>query len=441
MKTILLLGAGKSATFLIEYLLENAPKNHWKFLLVDADSTVAKQKAGGSPWCEGIGLDITDSDARKQLIKQADLVISLLPPKFHILVALDCLEQGRHLFTASYIDEDVRKLQSQIQKKGLLFLYEMGLDPGIDHMSAMELIDRIHGAGAKVVSFISHCGGLVSKKSDNNPWHYKISWNPANVVHAGKQGAHYLLNNKEVYLTHPELFSVNRLAKIQLAEELAWYPNRDSISYSKLYGVESAETFIRTTLRHSNFMVGWQKLIQLQLTDENPILPAKNTSIANFFHQILEEKKIGSKVVDTLLQDTLVKNLFSTLGFFDSHTTLLKNEYTPALFLQECLERRLKMDPADCDRVVMQHELIFEKDGKRKKLISTLDIEGIDSTHTAMAKTVGLPLALATKHFLNDEIPLRGLQIPTTKGIYHLILPDLANQGIRFNEVELDLLD
>lgn len=439
MKTILLLGAGKSATVLVEYLLKNAPKNQWKLLLVDANSAIAKQKAGISPWSESIGLDITDSNPRKQLIARADLVISLLPPHLHILVALDCLEQGRHLFTASYIDEDVRKLKSEIEKKGLLFLYEMGLDPGIDHMSAMELIDRVHDSNGKVISFISHCGGLVAKNADNNPWHYKISWNPSNVVHAGKQGAHYLLNNTKVELGYTDLFAAQRLANIQSAEELAWYPNRNSIPYAKLYGVESAETFIRTTLRHPHFIQGWQKLIELKLTDSHPVLDATNSSIASFFQQIIHYNQFENVFREILNQDPIVKELFQSLGLFDSAALLSKNEYSPALFLQECLEKKLKMESSDCDRVVMQHELIIMRGQKRKKLISTLDIEGDDATHTAMAKTVGLPLALATKHFLNDEISLRGLQIPITKSIYQLILPDLADQGIRFNEIELDL--
>lgn len=316
MKTILLLGAGKSATVLIKYLLENAPENQWNLLLVDADITTAKQKSENSPWCEGIGLDITDSSARKQLIARADLVISLLPPHLHILVALDCLETGRHLFTASYIDEEVRKLKSEIENKGLLFLYEMGLDPGIDHMSAMELIDQIHDSKGKVISFISHCGGLVAKNSDNNPWHYKISWNPANIVHAGKQGARYRVDNKEVDLTYTDLFTKSRVTKIQSAEELAWYPNRNSIPYAALYGVTTAETFIRTTLRHPNFIRGWQKLIELKLTDDHPVLPATKTTMAGFFQQLIQNKYFDFSALNSVLQDPLIKNLFEQLGFF-----------------------------------------------------------------------------------------------------------------------------
>ena len=258
-----------------------------------------------------------------------------------------------------------------IEKKGLLFLYEMGLDPGIDHMSAMALVDEIKAKGGKIISFISHCGGLAASHSDNNPWHYKISWNPSNVVQAGKNGALYRWNNKTVQLSTEELFAEIRPVTIQHAESLAWYPNRDSLSYLELYGLDNTTTFIRTTLRHPNFIKGWHRLIQLGFTQNNPILVNRNTTYAELVQQFLEANKLLIDFNQMIENDSQLAQLFQSLGFMDSGSIAQKNEYSPATFLQECLEKNLKMEALDKDRVVMQHEIIYELGGQIKQLVST----------------------------------------------------------------------
>ena len=196
MKTILLLGAGKSATVLIEYLLANAATEGWQLVLVDADLQRAREKLKDHPLSIAVAFDIKQEPQRQTFIQEADVVISLLPPALHILVAQDCVTFGKNLLTASYVDDAMKALQPEIEKKGLLFLCEMGLDPGIDHMSAKKMIDEINSEGGQIVSFMSHCGGLVAPESDDNPWHYKISWNPRNVVMAGKAGAIYKENGE-----------------------------------------------------------------------------------------------------------------------------------------------------------------------------------------------------------------------------------------------------
>ncbi len=439
MKTILILGAGKSATVLIEFLLSEAPHYSWKVQVADANLSVAKQKIGSSSWGEGVKLDVTDETPRQALIGQADLVISLLPPHLHILVAKDCLSLSRSLFTASYIDEEVRKLASEIEKKGLLFLYEMGLDPGIDHMSAMSIVDEIKSKGGSILSFISHCGGLVASDSDNNPWHYKISWNPSNVVQAGKNGALYRLDNKTVKLNTEELFAEIRPVTIQLEESLAWYPNRNSLPYLELYGLDNIATFIRTTLRHPIFIKGWHRLVQLGFTQDNPILVNSNTTYANLVQQFLAVNKFLSNFNQMIEIDDELAQLFHSLGFMDTGSLVRKNEYSHATFLQECLEKNLKMEAVDKDRVVMQHEIIYELNGQKRQLVSTLDIDGDDAMHTAMAKTVGLPLALAAVSFLKGEIKLKGLKVPIQPTIYKAVLPKLKALGIHFHESEIVL--
>ena len=269
MKTILLFGAGKSATILIDYLLENAITENWKVLVADADLKLAQSKVNHSQRATAISVDINIAEDRVKYIRQADIVISLLPPSLHILVAGDCVRQHKNLLTASYLDTDIRSLQADIEKNKLLFLCEMGLDPGIDHMSAMKLIDEIQGKGGKIISFQSHCGGLVAPESDDNPWHYKISWNPRNIIMAGKAGAHFREKGEEKRIPFEELFTGERLVEIPEIGYLSWYPNRDSLSYTSLYGLEESSTFVRTTLRHPDFMYGWKNVIDLKLTDEN----------------------------------------------------------------------------------------------------------------------------------------------------------------------------
>ena len=433
------MGAGKSATVLIEFLLSQAPQFSWKVQVADANLSAAKLKIGTSMWGEGVKLDVTEDDPRRVLIGQADLVISLLPPQLHILVARDCLLLGRSLFTASYIDEEVKQLAAEIEKKGLLFLYEMGLDPGIDHMSAMALVDEIKSKGGNILSFISHCGGLVATDSDNNPWHYKISWNPSNVVQAGKNGALYRWNSKTVQLNREELFAEIRPATIQHAESLAWYPNRNSLSYLELYGLDNITTFIRTTLRHPNFIKGWHRLVQLGFTQDNPILVNSNTTYANLVQQFLAVNKSLSNFNQMIENDSELAQLFQSMGFMDTDSIAQKNEYSPVTFLQECLEKNLKMEAVDKDRVVIQHEIIYELNGQKRQLVSTLDIEGADAIHTAMAKTVGLPLALAAVTFLKGELQMKGLKVPIHSTIYKAILPKLKALGIHFQESEIVL--
>lgn len=294
MKTIALFGAGKSATVLIEYLIAEAPANKWKIIVADASLELILSKTNHAPFTEPVQADIRDAVQRASIIQQADVVISMMPPALHILIAKDCLQHSKHLLTASYVDESIAALKDEIKNKGLLFLCEMGLDPGIDHMSAMQMIDVIHENGGKVTSFKSHCGGLVAPESDDNPWRYKISWNPRNIVLAGKAGAVYKLNGHIVKEEYKELFEPER--GVKLNDEtgfLSWYPNRDSLGYIDTYGLQSAETFIRTTLRYPDFMYGWNNVVELQLTDETAEYDTDGMTVAAFFKTHFDKVGFG----------------------------------------------------------------------------------------------------------------------------------------------------
>lgn len=503
MKQLLLFGAGKSATVLIDYLLEEAEKEDWFLTLVDADIKLAASKIGKSPYGKAVSFDINDVRERTTHIKNSDLVISLLPPTLHAVVARSCVENRKHLLTASYVDEEIRSLKDEIEERNLIFLCEMGLDPGIDHMSAMRIISRIRENGGRVYSFTSHCGGLVAPESDDNPWHYKISWNPRNILTAGKSGAHYREKGEEKFLSYQELFTTDRLIEVPDLGFLCWYPNRDSLGYAPLYGLEDAETFIRTTLRHPDFMYGWKNIIELNLTDETPKYQTDGRTLMDFFKEHMDQMGFGEwlqeklsnrlsetknllenlmKLVDAenaadaegeeipdkfmmvdkqgeledLDLDEIKTNAAATvahkmheanltmkqlffLGMDDRETLINKGFCSAADVLQLAMEKKMALKHGDKDMIVMVHEIEYEKKKKKFRIESSLVVKGEDNLRTAMAKTVGLPVGIAAKLILNGTIKTRGLHIPTIKEIYNPVLDELEERGIVFNEKQVAL--
>ncbi|MFD2921009.1 saccharopine dehydrogenase C-terminal domain-containing protein [Terrimonas rubra] len=428
MKQILLFGAGKSATVFITYIINNAAKENWMLTIVDASQELALAKIGGSPHGRALSFDITDTEARNKVVSEADIVVSMLPAALHYQVATSCIKYKKHLLTASYVDDAIKEQENTLKENGILFLCEMGLDPGIDHMSAMQLIDDIHAAGGVVQSFKSHCGGLVAPESDNNPWHYKISWNPRNVVLAGKAGAHYLEEGKEIRLPYGQLFNTGNTVSVDGLGKLGWYANRDSLSYATLYGLETAHTFVRTTLRYVDFIDGWRKIVDLGLTDEADKIDTSNKTLAAIWQQLIPAAVIAHA-------SPLFLQQLEHFGYHDSDTVLPAGNYTRADFLQLILETKLALSPGDKDMIVMLHEIDYtDNTGAAKHINSSLIVKGDNSLHTAMAKTVGLPLAIATKYILNGTIQLTGLHIPTIKEIYKPVLEALGKEGILFEE-------
>ena len=424
MKTVLLIGAGKSATVLIDYLIAEAKKKIWHVTIADANREQVLSKTNHSPFAEAVGLNVTNDKDRSAVIEKADLVISMMPPALHYLVAKDCVEHGKHLLTASYLDDKMKSFDAKVKEKGLLFLCEMGLDPGIDHMSAMKIIDEIKAGGGKVTSFKSHCGGLVAPESDNNPWHYKISWNPRNVVLAGKAGAEYKANGKTVHKDYKQLFADCGEVKIDGLGSLAFYPNRDSLSYMPVYQLEDAATFVRTTLRYPDYCKGWNSVVQSGLTNDTDALDTNNT---NF-------KQWASPLLPFINNEN--KAMLGFLGFFDDETIPVAAKNS-ADVLQHLLETKLAMQEHDKDMIVMLHEIEFENAaGKKQKIESSLIVKGEDNLRTAMAKTVGLPLGIAAKFILEEKIKMSGVHIPIHKEIYKPVLNELEKCGVIFKEEE-----
>ncbi len=497
--SILVFGAGKSATCLIEYLVKATAEEGWSLTVADSVLAAAEAKTGKAPHTHAVALDVTDAASRKALIEQASLVISLLPPHLHIGVARDCVEAGKNLLTASYVDAEIRKLQEAIDKKGLLFLCEMGLDPGIDHMSALQLIDGIHAKGGRLTAFRSHCGGLVAPESDDNPWHYKISWNPRNIVQAGMAGAHFLEAGNEINMPYASLFDASRVVDIPGLGLLAWYPNRDSLSYRTLYGLEETDTFIRTTLRYPEFCFGWKNIIDLKLTDDTQYYETDGMSLQEFFQQHLSRngfadwlekqvterfgrtKELLEKLQELLaaekevsaserkeleeflmvgkdgsLKDINLENVKTQaaatvagqmheanlamkqlvfIGMDDAITLINKGKCSALDVLQFCVEQKLALKPDDKDMIVMLHELDYIQDNRNITVKSCLVVKGEDSLRTAMAKTVGLPLGIAAKLILKGQITLKGLHIPVHREIYTPVLEELKKHGVRFTEI------
>ncbi|MFT4094106.1 MAG: saccharopine dehydrogenase C-terminal domain-containing protein [Niabella sp.] len=442
-KHIVLFGAGKSATVLIEYLIHHSDKNHWHIIVVDADPGLAKSKTNGHYNTTTLSFNIQHTTERATVIASADIVISMLPPALHFLIAQDCIAAKKNLLTASYMDEPVKKLEKDIRNNGLLFLYEMGLDPGIDHMSAKQLIDTIHSEGGTINSFKSHCGGLVAPGSDNNPWHYKISWNPANVVDAGKSGASYKSNHQNIRKEYADIFRNCDQVIIPQLGAYACYPNRDSLSYMHLYGLQEAATFIRTTLRHPDFCTGWQYLINAGLTDASHTAIIKSfratpvqhwfTSLLNFYHKAASFEDYLNNVV-AAEERLLIKKQFEYIGL-NSSDMIPVHVHTSADILRFLLETKLKLNTGDQDMIIMLHEIEYEKDHSAARANSCLVVYGESNTHTAMAKTVGMPLAIAAELILNKEINLTGLHLPIIKEIYEPVLLKLRQNNIVFQEI------
>ncbi|MCU0381210.1 MAG: saccharopine dehydrogenase NADP-binding domain-containing protein [Chitinophagaceae bacterium] len=489
MKRILVLGAGKSSTSLIEYLIRESGHQDWHVHVADMDPGLASRKAGGHSRASAHGISGVDDPQTSNLISQCDLVISMLPPPLHPKVAAQCLSAGKHFLNASYMVPDIQAMDSEAKQKGLVFLCEMGLDPGIDHMSAMALMDGIRREGGKIDSFRSHCGGLVAPESDNNPWHYKISWNPRNIVMAGKDGAHYRENGLDVHLPYEKLFDPERKVTVPGLGDLAWYPNRDSLSYLSTYGLEDIPTFVRTTLRHPDFCFGWKNIIDLKLTDESVSYDTDGMNLSSFFQihfdrfgfsewlqqtlsarfdntkayledliHLMEQQQDVSHADEFLavdrkgrLQESSIDrekneaasgmaiqmheaNLALGQLFYlglDSPEMINQGKRTAVEILQWVLERKLALQPGDKDMIVMLHEIGYHQEGRRNMIKSHLVVKGTDPVHTAMAKTVGLPLGIAASLALQGKIR-PGVQIPVHRDIYELVLPALESEGIRF---------
>ncbi len=443
MRTILLIGAGRSSSCLIKYFLDHSQQQQWKLTVADVSVELAQSKTGNHPNATAIAFDINNGQQRKEEIAKADIVISMLPAHMHLAVAQECVAQKKHLATASYITKEMQHLHVDAIKSGVALLNECGLDPGIDHMSAMKIIDEAKAAGGEITSFKSFCGGLVAPESNDNPWGYKFSWNPRNVILAGQGTAKYMEDGKHHYLPYNRLFS--QIEKINVSNHGTYdgYANRDSLSYRRIYGLEKIPTMLRGTLRQQGYCKAWDVFVQLGLTDDSYAIEDSahltySQLVESFLPADKENNSLKKRVAVFMNVDENADEikLVEWTGIFEN-TPINLQLATPAQILQQLLETKWKLQDGDKDIIVMQH--VFEIRNSKseiQKLKSSLVVKGENEIYTAMAKTVGLPLAIASKLILNGEIKARGVLIPVTKEIYNPVLKELANHEIIFHESE-----
>jgi saccharopine dehydrogenase-like NADP-dependent oxidoreductase len=440
MNSILLLGAGRSSASLISYMLSQAKLNGWKVMVGDFSIEAAKERIGNSTVGDAIAFDITNRQNSVTTIEKADVVVSLLPAHLHVLVAEICLEKGKHLLTASYVSEEMNALHENAKAKNLLFMNECGLDPGIDHMSAMQVIDKIKAEGGKMISFESFTGGLIAPETDpTNPWRYKFTWNSRNVVMAGQSTAKFLQDGKYKYIPYQQLFK--RITKVSVPGygEYEGYTNRDSLKYIDTYNLQGIKTMLRGTLRNQGFCSAWNVLVQLGCCDdtyemENVEAMTHHDFIESFLDadsKQTSEEKICNRFSLTPNGSELQRLKWS--GLFENEKVGLKKG-TPAQILEHILNKKWKLIKDDKDLIVMWHRFVFEKGGEQKEIQASLIAKGDDSIETAMAKTVGLPLGITAKLLMQNKIQQRGVAIPTSKEIYEPVLSELKQLGIELTE-------
>lgn len=441
MRNILIIGAGRSATSLIQYLIKHSEEEQLHLFIADLSLELAQQKTQNHPNTTALALDIFNADERASAIQVVDLVISMLPAHLHIEVAKDCIVYKKHLVTASYISEAMQALDQEAKANNLIFMNEIGLDPGIDHMSAMKVIDEIRDQGGKMLLFESFCGGLVAPESDTNLWNYKFTWAPRNVVLAGQGGAaKFIQEGKYKYIPYHKLFRRTEFLHVEGYGKFEAYANRDSLKYRSVYGLEDALTLYRGTIRRVGFSKAWNMFVQLGMTDDSYVLDdSEQLSYREFTNLFLPYHPTDSVEIKMRLQlgieqdDSMWDKLIELDLFNPTKKVGLKNA-TPAQILEKILSDQWALAPQDKDMIVMYHKFGFELNGIEQQIDAKMVCLGDDQTYTAMAKTVGLPAAMAALLILNGKITTPGVQLPIRKEVYEPILEELEQYGIHFVE-------
>jgi len=447
MRNILIIGAGRSATCLIRYLLDKSSSEKLFITIGDISLRAAQKFTKNHTNAKGILLDVFNKEERERAVKNCDMVISMLPARFHIEVAKDCITFGKNLVTASYISDEMQNLDKEAKAKGLVFMNEIGVDPGIDHKSAMKVIDNIRDKGGKLLLFESFTGGLVAPESDNNLWNYKFTWNPRNVVLAGQGGAaEFLQEGLYKYIPYNRLFRRTELIKIDGYGKFEVYANRNSLKYHDVYGFKDILTLYRGTIRRVGFSRAWNVFVQLGMTEDGYIIPnSENLTYRKYVNLFLPYSPTDSVELKfrhnlKIDQDDLIWEKLEELDIFNGKKKLGIKNATPAQALQKILMDKWTLAENDKDMIVMYHKFGYELDGETYQIDSSMVTTGEDQTYTAMAKTVGLPVAIAALKILNKEISTPGVLRPIAKEVYEPILEELENYGINFKEENKEYL-
>ena len=444
MRAVLIIGAGRSASSLIQYLLNKSEEEQLHLVIADLSLELARKKTNNHPNATAIALDIFNEKERRAAIEKAAIVISMLPAHLHIEIAKDCLLFKKNLVTASYISDAMQALDAEVKKNNLIFMNEVGLDPGIDHMSAMKVIDEIREKGGKMILFESFCGGLVAPESDTNLWNYKFTWAPRNVVLAGQGGAaKFIQEGTYKYIPYHKLFRRTEFLEVEGYGRFEGYANRDSLKYRSVYGLDDALTVYRGTIRRVGYSKAWDMFVQLGMTDDTYAIDNSETmsyrEFVNLFLPYHPTDSVEIKLRHQLRidQDDVMWDKLLELDIFNQNKIIGLKNATPAQILEKILTDSWTLEPDDKDMIVMYHKFGYELNGEKKQIDATMVCLGDDHTYTAMANTVGLPVAMATLQILNGNIKTPGVQLPLNKEVYLPILNELEEYGVIFKEKEV----
>jgi saccharopine dehydrogenase-like NADP-dependent oxidoreductase len=447
-KTILIIGAGKSSSTLIQYLVHLSMQEDWKIIICDKTLQRLPKKWVNHDRVEAHEVNMLEAEVRRPFIQRSDVVLSMLPARFHIPVLKDCVELKTHVITPSYESQEMRDLHDEAFKNGIVIMNELGLDPGIDHMSAMRILDKIRAKGGEIKYFESFTGGLVAPESDNNPWNYKFTWNPRNVVVAGQGGAaKFIQRDRYKYIPYNRLFRRTEVIEIEGYGKFEGYANRDSLKYRSIYGLEGIPTLYRGTLRRVGFSRAWNTLVQVGATDDTYIMEgSKDMTHREFINSFLaynphDSVELKFRYYMKIDQDDEIWDKLVWLGLFENTPIGLDHDATPAQILQRIMEKKMMLDPGDKDMIVMYHKIGYVLEGANKEINSSLVVIGSDQTYTAMSDTVGLPLGIFTKLLLKGEISSKGVILPILQEVYNPVLNELKKFGIAFKEKEFSPSD
>lgn len=447
MRAILIIGAGRSASSLIQYLLEQSEKEQIHLIIGDLSLELAQKKTNNHPNATPLALDIFNTQQRQDAIQKANIVISMLPAHLHIEVAKDCVLFNKHMVTASYISEAMQSLDAEAKAKGLIFMNEIGLDPGIDHMSAMKVINEIKENGGKILLFESFCGGLVAPESDSNIWNYKFTWAPRNVVLAGQGGAaKFIQEGAYKYIPYCNLFRRTEFLEVEGYGRFEAYSNRDSLKYRSVYGLDDVLTLYRGTIRRVGFSKAWNMFVQLGMTDDSYIMEgSEEMTYRQFVNSFLpyhptDSVELKMRHILKIDQDDIMWDKLVELDLFSRIKKVGLKDATPAQILEKILSDSWTLQPEDKDMIVMYHKFGYELNGITSQIDSKMVCIGDDQMYTAMAKTVGLPVAMAALLILNGKIQTSGVQLPIRKEVYEPILKELESYGVVFHEQTMPYL-
>ncbi len=444
MKHILILGAGLSSKYLITTLLQQAEQNDWFVTVGDRDTQLARRVIDRHPSGSATHFDVDDAEMRSTQIENADIVVNMLPPTYQHIVAQDCIAHGRHMVSASYESKRIRDLDSDANRKGVLILTEMGLDPGIDHMIAMSMVQKVRKRGGRIKAFKSYGGALPAQSSaDCNPLGYFITWNPRNVVMAGEHGAQYMEKGKIKLIPFHNVFQDTWLVDIDGIGSMEVYPNRETLAYKSNFDLNHAQTIIRGTIRYPGWSETWSQIVKLGMPNENLRIPRLSKMSYRDFTETFIPVEISGSDLESRVAKFLninptgkIMEQLRWLGLF-SEETIGKVGETPAEVMVHLIKNKLKMEKGARDMVILYNEMdvSYTNDRtKREKVIMTLVDEGEPGGFTAIARTVGMPVAIATELLLKDKLPITGCQIPTHPAVYVPLLRELKKRGLSFKE-------